>query len=92
MYASAIGDLLTVQANGNIGIGTTDPGGYRTAIRGLTDDNTASALWVSGAASLTGALVVRNDGNVGIGTATPGARLDVRGTNPLVTIGNTSVL
>lgn len=71
MYASAIGDLLTVQMNGNVGIGTTNPGGYRTAIRGSTDDNTASALWVSGASSLTGALVVRNDGNVGIGTATP---------------------
>ncbi|MDP2104092.1 MAG: hypothetical protein Q8K26_04180, partial [Candidatus Gracilibacteria bacterium] len=77
MYASAIGDLFTVQMNGNVGIGTTDPGGYRTAIRGINDVSGSGALWVSGLTAGTPGLMVRNDGNVGIGTATPGAKLHI---------------
>jgi len=65
-------------STGSVGIGTSNPGGYTTAIRGSNDIAGSGALWVSGFSATTPGLMVRNDGNVGIGTASPSAKLHIQ--------------
>jgi|GEM_PF-2849092 len=44
---TATTNRFMVNSVGNVGIGTIDPGGYRTAIRGSDDTSGTGALWVS---------------------------------------------
>jgi hypothetical protein len=73
---------LSIDAGGNVGIGTTTIGS-RLVIKGSTTDNTASGLNVTDSNDVS-KLYVRNDGNVGIGTADPGIyKLNINGTGYL---------
>jgi|GEM_PF-2067865 len=78
---SGVVTYLTV-STGSVGIGTLNPGGYTTAIRGSNDIAGSGALWVSGFSATTPGLMVRNDGNVGIGTASPGFPFEVQKSVP----------
>ncbi|MFA6198757.1 MAG: hypothetical protein WC734_06450, partial [Patescibacteria group bacterium] len=67
-------EMVRVQGNGNVGIGTTSPlarlsiqGDGTNPIFGLADGTGASKV------------TVLNNGNVGIGTTTPGQKLEVNG-------------
>jgi hypothetical protein len=86
---------FTVQSDGNVGVGTTQPGyplhvgaGKTLRIEGGVNASDAAAYLSfggNGAFSIDasgvpgGRFMVNNAGNVGIGTATPGARLQVVG-------------
>ncbi|MBC8031862.1 MAG: hypothetical protein H7Z16_17400 [Pyrinomonadaceae bacterium] len=81
-------------ANGNVGIGTTNPafsklqvaGGVTTALR-LDANAGVAAMSIGGTGELNvdapgivaGRFVVKDSGNVGIGTTAPQAKLDVAG-------------
>jgi hypothetical protein len=67
---------MIVNANGNIGIGTTNSTAGRLIVQGATADNTAAALSIKNSTS-SDLFYVRNDGNIGIGNASPAAMLSV---------------
>jgi hypothetical protein len=68
---------LEVTNNGNIGVGTIDPGNARLNVKGINDTNSNYALYVQNSTAAP-MFNVRNDGRVGIGTTTPSAALDVQ--------------
>jgi len=67
-----INEILHVQYNGNVGIGTTAPG----ALLEISSSTAASLLNVKGAGG-NGLLFVSGSGNVGIGTTVPSAKLTI---------------
>ncbi len=88
---AAAGQVVLATEIGNVGIGTTSPGGklevYSTGANQikLTGQATGYGLWTDtngvrlGNWSGTSAMVVNSAGNVGIGTTSPGAKLEVNG-------------
>lgn len=68
---NGVANLLTIDAAGNLGLGTSTPGGILD-VRGTVNIN---------------ALDVTTAGNVGIGSVTPGQLLDVQGTVRMSKIG-----
>jgi hypothetical protein len=68
---------MTIQIDGEVGIGTTNPGS-KLEIKGVGSTSTTSSLEVTdnGGTSL---LYVRDDGRIGIGETSPSAKLDVAG-------------
>ncbi len=64
----ALNDKLIVDANGNIGIGTTNPAS-------LLDVN--GTAWLRGTVGGTSGLYVNTSGNVGIGTTAPSSKLRI---------------
>jgi len=101
------GYKLYIQTDGNVGIGTTAPmaqlhlnnptngeainisrgtGSVRLT-KGINSDN----LFLFNNDASINLMTWLGTGNVGIGTTNPGNKLDIRGTNTLVTIGNSGV-
>jgi hypothetical protein len=88
-------NIMTWKLNGNVGIGTDDPG-ERLSVDGIiestiggfkfpdgsiqTEAGGASSSLGSPDGSQTNVLVVDNNGNIGIGTSSPTAELEVNGT------------
>lgn len=71
---------LTINADGDVGIGTTSSvPSARLHIKGVDATSANFALKVQDDGGLE-LLSIRNDGNIGIGTTTPSKRLDVNGT------------
>jgi hypothetical protein len=87
--ASSGGGLWTQSSSsiyynsGNVGIGTTSPGGKLDINGDICLGGVCRTTWPtgsgSGAFTDTGTLAYYTGGNVGIGTSTPAARLDVNG-------------
>lgn len=86
--ATSSNELMCIQGNGNVGIGTMNPG-FKLDVNGsgrFSTGLTVGSLYVNGAFGLdtltTGSLYVTGgcifDGNVGIGVDSAGAKLDVR--------------
>lgn len=73
-------EAARIDANGNVGIGTTSPGTARLNIVGSTADNSSYSLFTQNSAA-SPSLVVRNDGNVGIGASAPGTQLHIQGSD-----------
>ena len=91
--SSTFGDSVITELNGNVGIGTTNPGELleimgstpRLKFRNTVDGYAAQAMGlISNGLSITSdagnsLFVQRMTGNVGIGTTSPGAKLEVSG-------------
>jgi hypothetical protein len=90
LNSGTAGVLMTVQDNGNIGIGTTAPG-FKLEVAGTIRSSSGGFVFPDGTVQTTagggtssqwttsGANVFYNSGNVGIGTASPSAKLHVAG-------------
>jgi len=100
--ASSRSDLMTIQANGNVGIGTTSPTSALYVTRPLSFGVTGKALAIfdqienqdifAASASGTNRFVIQNGGNVGIGTTAPAEKLHVEKTGDVTTSGLVQVL
>ena len=87
--SSALGttDRLVIDGAGNVGIGSTTPWGLLSVnANALT---AGAPQFVVGSSTATN-FIVTNGGNVGIGTASPATQVHIRGSSPILTIGNTS--
>jgi hypothetical protein len=82
-------ERMRITADGNVGIGTSDPGSYRlsviagqygTLLKG-GDLGVGSAVVTMLKSDDSIAMLVRGDGNVGVGTTSPQAKLSVTGTS-----------
>ncbi|MHB8860387.1 MAG: tail fiber domain-containing protein, partial [Minisyncoccota bacterium] len=76
-------DLMNIQANGNVGIGTTSPYA-QLSVSALNPTVPLFAVDYGTGTATSSALYVSKSGNVGIGTTGPGAPLQV-GTNTAIT-------
>ncbi len=72
-------NLLTVMANGNVGIGTTSPFADLSIGGASNGTNPLFAVSTSTASATSTAFIIDKNGNVGIGTANPGQALTVNG-------------
>ena len=68
---------MTIDSNGNVGMGTTNPQGK---LHILSDSTTDPYVFVTSHTTAGYGVVVSTTGNVGIGTTAPGATLQVDGT------------
>lgn len=85
VWNSAATNLLTVQNNGNVGVGTTTPFAQLAV-----NAPAGSAAFVIGSSTAT-SFIVDKVGNVGVGTVNPSQKLDVAG-NMMVENGTDSRL
>jgi len=83
------GASLWLHPNGNIGIGTTTPGGTLTVENGTVETGTSPAFLVGG--SLGPQLAVTSFGNVGIGTSTARYPLEIVGGSASLALSHPSL-
>ena len=72
---STSGDVLTIQQNGNVGIGTTSPGTTLDVVGTLA----SSGITQLGTGGSNVLLTSASAGNVGIGSSSPSYKLDIYG-------------
>jgi hypothetical protein len=102
-WRAGVGDLLGITTNGNVGIGTTDPGAQLHVSRFIPPyihvpgqpppsltQVAVSRLFTDpfGTGTTEATDFIIKDGNVGIGTANPAAKLEVRATNADIRLDN----
>jgi hypothetical protein len=83
IFQNTASGVLLVDANGNLGLGTTSP----QAGLAVTNGNVGIGTWTAAG----GNLIINGGGNVGIGSAWPGFALDVNGGGRFTSAGNVGI-